>query len=54
MDIVLLIGRILFAMIFVGSGIGHLVDTQSTAAAAARRGVEPAKLMASYSGAHRS
>ena len=39
MDVVLLIGRILFAALFVGSGIGHLTQTKGMAGYAQSRGV---------------
>ncbi len=40
MDVVILIGRILLSMIFVGSGsAGHLMQTEGTAAYAESRGV---------------
>ena len=49
MDIVFLIGRILFAMIFMGSGIGHLTD-ESSAQYAEAKGLPSPKLMAQISG----
>ena len=49
MDIVFLIGRILFALIFVGSGIGHLTD-ESSAQYAEAKGLPSPKLMAQISG----
>ena len=50
MDVVILIGRILMSAIFVGSGIGHLTDTDGTAAYAEARGVPNPRLMAQLSG----
>lgn len=51
MDVVILIGRILLSMIFVGSGsAGHLMDSEGTAAYAESRGVPHAKLLTQLSG----
>lgn len=50
MEFVVLLGRILFVMIFVGAGIGHLVDTPGTAAAIRKRGLANAELLARVSG----
>lgn len=51
MDVVLLIGRILFAALFVGSAIAHLTKTQAMAGYAASRGVPAARAMTLVSGA---
>lgn len=51
MSIVILIGRILFGLIFVGSGIaGHLIDPDSTAGYAKSRGLNEPRLMVQISG----
>ncbi len=50
MDVIVLIGRILFSMVFVGAGIGHLTQTEGTAAAAEARGLPSPRLMAQISG----
>lgn len=52
MSVVILIGRILFSMIFVGSALGgHLGQTEGTAAYAESRGVPNSKLLTQLSGA---
>ncbi|GAB3163170.1 hypothetical protein GCM10027059_17140 [Myceligenerans halotolerans] len=43
MDVVLLIARVLFAALFLGSGIAHLTETGAMAGYAASRGVPMAK-----------
>ncbi len=50
MDVVALIGRILFAALFLGSGFGHLTQSQAMAGYAASRGVPQAKLAVLSSG----
>lgn len=50
MDIVALIGRILFAALFLGSGFAHLTQTQGMAGYAASKGVPQAKLAVQASG----
>ena len=50
MAFVILIGRILLGLIFVGGGVGHLMDTDGTAAYAESRGVPSSRLMAQLSG----
>ncbi len=51
MSFVILIGRILLALIFVGSGsAGHMMQTEATAGYAASRGVPNAKLLTQVSG----
>ncbi len=50
MEALLIIGRILFALIFVGAGIGHLAQPGATAAYAASRGVPNAGFLARVSG----
>jgi uncharacterized membrane protein YphA (DoxX/SURF4 family) len=45
-----LVGRIFFAMIFIASGIGHLVQLEATAAYAQSKGLPAPKLAASLSG----
>lgn len=50
-SLLVLIGRILFSLIFVGSGIqGHLMATADTAAYAESRGVPNARLLVQVSG----
>lgn len=51
MEEVFLIGRILFAYLVIGSGIGHLTQTAAMAGYAESRGLSNAKLMAQISGA---
>jgi putative oxidoreductase len=43
MDVVFLIGRILFAALFLGSGIAHLTQTQAMAGYAESRGLPAAR-----------
>lgn len=43
MDIVLLLGRILFGVLFLGSAMGHLTQTDAMAGYAASKGVPMAK-----------
>lgn len=51
MSVVILVGRILFSMIFVGSALGgHLGQTETTAGFAETRGVSNAKLLTQLSG----
>jgi uncharacterized membrane protein YphA (DoxX/SURF4 family) len=51
MAFVILIGRILYALIFVGSGFaGHLGQTEATAGYAEMRGVPNSKLLTQISG----
>jgi len=51
MSVVILIGRIMFAMIFMGSGLaGHLMSADDTAAYAESRGVSNAKMLTQVSG----
>lgn len=51
MSVVILIGRILFSMIFIGSALGgHLGQTETTAGFAETRGVSNAKLLTQVSG----
>ncbi len=52
MSVVILVGRILFALIFVGSGsAGHLLQTEGTAGYAGSRGVPNSKFLTQLSGA---
>ncbi len=46
MDVVLLIARVLYAALFLGSAVGHLAQTDAMAGYAASRGLPMAKLMA--------
>ncbi|MGH3757295.1 DoxX family protein [Actinophytocola sp.] len=50
MDIVALIGRILFVALFLGSGFGHLTQAQAMAGYATSKGVPQAKLAVQASG----
>ena len=43
MDVLLLIGRVLFAMIFLASAVGHFRDSESMAGYAAAKGLKNAK-----------
>jgi putative oxidoreductase len=49
-DVVALIGRILFVVLFLGSGFGHLAQTEAMSGYAASRGVPAAKLATRASG----
>jgi putative oxidoreductase len=49
-DAVFLIGRILFSLVFVGSGIGHLTQTAGSAQYATHKKVPNATLMVQLSG----
>ena len=51
MDVLVLIGRIMFGMIFLASGIaGHLMQTENTAGYAQMRGLKYAKPLVRLSG----
>ena len=50
MDVVALIGRILFVVLFLGSGFAHLTQTQAMAGYASSKGVPAAKLATQVSG----
>lgn len=50
METWIFIGRILFVLILLGSGIGHLTTLDATGAHAESRGVKPGKPMAAISG----
>ena len=51
MGVIILIGRILFGLIFVGSGIaGHLMQTDATAGYAESRGVSNSRVLVQISG----
>ena len=50
MGVVVLIGRILFAAVFFGSGIGHLTQTRDFVAYAETRGLRRARLLILVSG----
>jgi uncharacterized membrane protein YphA (DoxX/SURF4 family) len=49
-DVIALIGRILFAAVFVGSGIGHLTQTQAMTGYAQSKGVPAARVAVLVSG----
>ena len=51
MDVILLIGRVMLGMIFIGSGVaGHLMQTEGTAAYAEMRGLKNPKGLTQVSG----
>ena len=50
MDVVALIGRILFAALFIGSAFGHLTQTEAMAGYAGAKGVPQPKLAVLASG----
>jgi putative oxidoreductase len=50
MDVVLLIGRVFFVALFVGSAVGHLTQTDAMAGYAASRGVPMARAATVVSG----
>ena len=50
MDVVALIGRILFALLFLGSAFGHLTQSEAMAGYAASRGLPQPKLAVLGSG----
>ncbi|GAA3858289.1 DoxX family protein [Saccharothrix violaceirubra] len=50
MDVLVLIGRILFVFLFFGSAIGHLTQTEAMAGYAASKGVPQPKLATAGSG----
>lgn len=51
MDVLLIVGRVLFSLVFVGSGVaGHLMQTEATAGYAEMRGVPAAKALTRVSG----
>lgn len=49
-DEVFLLGRILFSLVFLGSGVGHLTQTEGSAQYAAYKKVPSAKLAVQVSG----
>lgn len=51
MDVVALIGRILFALLFLGSAFGHFTQSEAMAGYASSRGVPMAKVSVLASGA---
>lgn len=51
MDIVILIGRILFGAVFVGGALGHFTQTAAMAAYTESKGIKPGKLAVLGSGA---
>jgi putative oxidoreductase len=50
MDVVALIGRILFVLLFLGSGFGHIAQADAMSGYAASKGVPQAKLATVASG----
>ncbi|MFB4315740.1 DoxX family protein [Actinomadura sp. 21ATH] len=51
MDVIALIGRIVFTAIFIGAGIGHLTATEAMSGYAASKKLPQPKLMVRLSGA---
>ncbi|MEW2357985.1 DoxX family protein [Spirillospora sp. NPDC029432] len=51
MDVIALIGRIVFTAIFIGAGIGHLTATEAMSGYAASKKLPQPKLMVQLSGA---
>jgi len=49
-DVLVLIGRVVFALLFLGSGFGHLAQRQMMAGYAAGKGVPAANLMVPLTG----
>lgn len=50
MDVLVLIGRVVFALLFLGSGFGHLAQRQMMAGYAAGKGVPAAPVMVVLTG----
>ncbi|WP_306359548.1 DoxX family protein [Nocardia sp. CC227C] len=50
MDVVVLIGRVLFVVLFLGSGIGHLTQADAMAGYAQAKGIPSPKLAVAGSG----
>lgn len=50
MEVLVLIGRLLFSLIFIGAGIGHLADTEGSAGYAASRGAPSGGMVVRVSG----
>ena len=50
MEVVILVGRIAFAVLFLASGFGHLIQTKAMAGYAESLGVKPAKPLVVLSG----
>ncbi len=50
MENVFLIGRIVFSLMFIGSGIGHLTQTEGSTAYAESKGIANAQTMVQVSG----
>lgn len=50
MDVLVLVGRVLFSLIFLGSGYGHLAQRQMMAGYAASKGLRGANLMVPLTG----
>ena len=50
MEVLILIGRILFSLIFIGAGIGHLADAKGSAEYTEARGVRASAAMVRLSG----
>ena len=51
MDIVILVGRILFGAVFVGGALGHFTQTAAMAAYTESKGIKPGRLAVLASGA---
>jgi putative oxidoreductase len=50
MDVIVLIGRVLFVAVFLGAGVGHLTQTRETAEYASSKGVPNPVLLVQVSG----
>lgn len=50
MDVLYLIGRVLFVLVFIGSGFGHLTQLEGTSQYAQSKGVPAPKLMSAVTG----
>jgi putative oxidoreductase len=50
MDVIVLIGRVLFVAVFLGAGVAHLTQTRETAEYASSKGVPNAVLLVQVSG----
>ena len=50
MEAIIMIGRIIFSLMFIASGVGHLTQTEGSAAYAEAKGLSNATLMVQISG----
>ena len=49
MDVLVLIGRILFALLFLGAGMGHFSQREMMTGCAASKGVRPSQVRSEHS-----